>query len=122
MMKNISNLKVNFSKILEEKYSMTQEGINGYWANKAKEEMFEIGKKIGASIGMAGMYGTSAFGLVDHFYYAEHAVPFYIAAGVTTLITGVSLLLKNPYKLKKYKEIDKEYEEMKLKTKLKKHM
>ena len=43
---NVKRLKANVSKIAMEEYKMSQTSLEGYWANKVKEERYQNRKRI----------------------------------------------------------------------------
>lgn len=110
-MAKTSNFKANFSKILEDKYGLTQEGIDGYWANKAKEEKYDNKKFMGAIVGIGEMTGATLFCVWDSYNGSDCLIPVVIATGVGVLTAAISLLKKNPYSLEIYEEIDADYVE-----------
>ena len=107
------NLKANFSKILEDKYKMTKEGIDGYWKNKAAEEKYDNKLKLAASIGLGEIVGTTSFAIWDIAVGADCLVPVAIFFGVGVLTTTVALVKPNPYTKEEYDEIDEEYNDLK---------
>jgi len=111
-----SNFKANFSEILGDKYKMTQEGIDGYWDNKAAEEKYNDKKNLAISVGVGEAIGTATFAIWDIAAGADCLVPVAIFGGVALLTTTIALVKSNPYTKEEYEEIDEEYKEEKAKA------
>ena len=119
-MNRISNFKVNFSKILSDKYHFTEEGINKYWENKEKEESFERKQFIGMMVGLGELVTSASLCYFYPFNEEYYIIPVLILGGVGALTAKVSVVKKNPYTLKEYYRMDKNYKEQKEKYKNKK--
>lgn len=91
-MEKISNFKVDFTRILSDKYRLTKEEINGYWLNKAKEEERDKEIKCLKSIYIS-IFGVDPKKIIN------------------------SPLCHNQYKKEEYREIDREYRKLKSKYK-----
>lgn len=113
-MKKINNLKIEFSKVLSEKYYMTQEGIDGYWANKEREERYDERSRGYVALGLLGF----SLALTTSNFFSDSAPTLPV---ITSFISGVmfSRAMNNPYTLDEYSELDKEYEKFKVKYKIK---
>lgn len=106
-MKKINNFKVYFSNILCNKYHMSKEGIEGYWNNKEKQQSFENKKLMGTLIGLSELIGASTLSIVDRS--TKLLIPIAILGTVGVLTTKISVTRKNPYDLKEYIDIEKDY-------------
>ncbi len=117
---NVKRLKANVSKIAMEEYKMSQTSLEGYWANKVKEERYQNRKSAVTWLGTGGIIGTLGFTCYDAIVAGvDCLVPILIAGGVSVLTAGISLVKKNPYTKAKYEKIDEVYEEEKAKLKRK---
>jgi len=116
MAKN-NNFKIYFSLILMNKYSMNKSSIDGYWVNKEKEERFENKKAIGAIVGVSELIGAASLSGVAQITNVNLSGLIILIGGIGALTTKISVTIKNPYHLKKYQTIDKEYHNEKVKYK-----
>lgn len=118
-MEKISKFKVNFTEdILKNKYHMTQEGIDGYWENKAREEEYNNKRGIAIAVGLGEAVGTAGFSCWDITVGGgDCTVPILIFSGIAVLTTSIAVFKKNPYVKEEYKEIDEDYERAKRKVK-----
>jgi len=107
------NFKANFSKLLADKYHMTDKGIKGYWANKEKEEEYNNKKTIAAVVGAGEMVGTLGFTLWDTANGADCGTAILVAGAIGVLTTVIALKKSNPYTKAEYEEIDEVYDELK---------
>lgn len=119
-MNKINNFQVNFSKILSDKYHFTEKGINRYWENKEKEESFDKKKFIGMMVGLGELVTSVALCNFYPFNEEPYIIPVLILGGVGVLTVKISVVKKNPYSLKEYHRVDKEYKEQKGKYKRRK--
>lgn len=108
-MKDIKNFKVNFSKILKEDYKLTKEEIGDFWKDKEYENKYNNAKYLIASIGAGAFAGTTAFTCVDISSGLDCVIPIAIGLGISTVVTGASLIKKNPYKELYSDELNDEY-------------
>jgi len=120
-MKNIDNFKLYFTNILENKYSMNKEKIEGYWINKEKEENFDNKKLIWTVVGVGELVGATALSISIQITNINLSALVILFGGVGILTTKISTSTKNPYRLKKYETIDRDYECEKIKYKSKKN-
>lgn len=123
-MNKTNNLKIEFSKILEEKYNLSKESIEGYWANKEKEKQYDRKSDICFCLGITGAYsGAALFGYALYSGRIE-GVAIATAAFLEIAISSNMAIAhpnRNPYKLKENEEIDLEYKKFKSLYKKKKH-
>lgn len=112
-MKKVNNFKMYFSKKLGEKYNLNHDEISEYWANKESKEHYGNTKGLIASIGAGGLVGTTGFLVYDVMNGADCIIPVCIVGGISVLTTAVSLVKRNPYKDREYKEIDEDYKKTK---------
>lgn len=113
------NFKANFSKLLGDKYKMSEEGIRGYWDNKKAEENYDRKRMIAASVGVGEIVGTIGFSIWDSFNGADCGPIVLLPLTVGILTTAIALQKVNPYTRKEYAEVDEEYNDLKKRAKKK---
>ena len=119
-MKKVNNLKVNFSKILKDHYSFKKDDIERFWENKEKEEKWENKRIMVSCASLGALSGSAIFAAVDGIAAGmDCSVAIAIAATVSALATGVSLIKKNPYSDNYIRAIEEEYKTEKEKSKKK---
>ena len=118
-MEKLSNFKVRFTEdVLKNKYHMTEKGIEGYWANKEKEEQYNDKRRTAIAVGLGEALGTAGFSWWDITVGGgDCTVPVLICAGIAALTTSIAVFRKNPYEQEEYEEIDEDYERAKRKVK-----
>lgn len=110
-MKKTNNLKTNFSTILSDKYHLTKEGIDGYWANKEKEEGFEAKRK--KTVGVCGAIMVTALGATFLATNAYSSCAIVLVNAISGVLASVNVVRPNPYEKQEYQEIDKDYKKEK---------
>ena len=116
---NKIDIRQNFSRLMQAKYQLKKEVVDGYLANKDKEEKYQNKKNIIASIGAVELLGTTAFGVYDFLYSTDsnNAILIGALSAVAVMTTTVALVKSNPYTKKEYKLFDSEYKVLKRKLK-----
>jgi len=118
-MAKTTNFKANFSKILGDKYKMSEDGIRGYWDNKKEEEEYDRKRMIAACVGAGEIVGSIGFAVWDSFNGADCGAKFVFALTAGVLTTAIALQKTNPYTKAEYAEIDEEYKTSKARAKKK---
>lgn len=106
----IDNFKIHFSNILSDKYKLNKEEINEYWKNKEKQEKFEKRRKKGILLGFGKLITAILFLNFNEVKESNFVIPVFVLAGIGALTIKFSVVRKNPYNLKEYRELDSEYE------------